>query len=62
MKRYDEYPTWRMLEEGKRKLKQIMRDARIAAPFKYISIKDAHDSLHRLQLEVEDRINFSEAD
>lgn len=52
---YNNHPTWRMLEAGKQKLRSLLNDLPRFHPYHDV-VKEAHDSLVRLQLRVEDKI------
>jgi hypothetical protein len=52
--RFEEHPTWRMLEEGKNYFRYL---AETATSFDLAEVaSDASNSLHSLQIEVENQL------
>ena len=65
---YQDHPTWRMLEQGKKGLKNVMVEVNVAInqmpdflreeyEMVYDRINAQHKKLVSLQLKVEDKIN-----
>ena len=57
--RYDENPTWRMLENSKNKLKEIADSAPPFDPNKHI-IVEAYRAIARLQLALENKLSMEQ--
>lgn len=54
--KFDEHPTWRMLERAKQEFREALSHNDAPWDPLYIAVEDAHSAIVRLQLAVEDRL------
>lgn len=53
--KYEEHPTWKMLEKAKNELKRLRDDLR-KHPFHYDTVAQAHNAIIKMQYKLEAKL------